>query len=131
MSLELFKFIQRHIEDDLHVVITRYRRQRCAVITGREHGVDTASDIHGHKIVAVIEYESLHNRLQQRLIRVVTQGQVGVNAPVLFLLKGEIETVDGGAYRWWDAYEVNMLKQFSGQAVLYTPARGTSFQVTW
>lgn len=42
-----------------------------------------------------------------------------------------IETVDGGAYRWWDAYEVNMLKQFSGQAVLYTPARGTSFQVTY
>lgn len=42
-----------------------------------------------------------------------------------------VETVDGGAYRWWDAYEVNMLKQFSGQAVLYTPARGTSFQVTY
>lgn len=41
-----------------------------------------------------------------------------------------IETVDGGAYRWWDAYEVNVLKQFSGQAVLYTPARGASFQVT-
>ncbi len=42
-----------------------------------------------------------------------------------------IRTADGGAAQLWDVFEVNVLKQFANQAVLYTPARGASFPVTY
>ncbi len=42
-----------------------------------------------------------------------------------------IRTADGGTQQLWDVFEVNVLKQFANQAVLYTPARGDSFPVTY
>lgn len=42
-----------------------------------------------------------------------------------------VKTVDGGKAQEWSAFEVNVLKQFENQSVLYTPTRGSAFSVTY
>lgn len=51
-------------------------------------------------------------------------GEPGVFVHLYMLKNGE-------RVLWDSVYEVNVRKQFAGQAVLYTPARGDSFPVTY
>lgn len=48
--------------------------------------------------------------------------------PSIFI---SVKTADSGAPQLWDAYEVNVLKQQAHSAIIYTPARGASFPVTY
>ena len=48
--------------------------------------------------------------------------------PAMFF---RVKTTDGGKAQEWSGYECNVLSQFANQSVLYTPARGASFPVTY
>lgn len=61
-------------------------------------------------------------------VGITSTGEVRWGRPAIFV---RVKTADDGAAQQWAAFEVNVLKQFNNQAVLYTPARGASFPVTY
>ncbi len=61
-------------------------------------------------------------------LAITADNKASIGRPGLFF---RIETCDGGSRLWWDAFEVNQLAQMAGQAVIYTPARGSSAPVSY
>ena len=59
---------------------------------------------------------------------ITSSNEMRYGRPSVFV---RVKTTDGGTPQQWSAFEVNVLKQFDNQAVLYTPARGASFPVTF
>lgn len=59
---------------------------------------------------------------------ITATGEMRWGRPAVFV---RVKTADGGTAQQWAAFEVNVLNQFSNQSVLYTPARGASFPVTY
>ncbi len=59
---------------------------------------------------------------------ITSANEMRYGRPALFY---RVKTADGGKVQEWSAFEVNVLKQFENQSVLYTPARGASFPVTY
>lgn len=61
-------------------------------------------------------------------VGITDSGEVRWGRPSVFV---RLKTVDEKAAQQWAAFEVNVLKQFANQSVLYTPVRGGSFPVTY
>lgn len=59
---------------------------------------------------------------------ITASGELRWGRPAVFV---RVKTADGGTAQQWAAFEVNVLSQFANQSVLYTPARGGSFPVTY
>lgn len=59
---------------------------------------------------------------------ITASGEMRYGRPAVFV---RVKTADEGTRQEWSAFEVNVLKQFDNQAVLYTPARGSAFSVTF
>ncbi len=59
---------------------------------------------------------------------ITSSNEMRYGRPAMFY---RVKTVDGGTAQQWSGFEVNVLKQFNNQSVIYTPARGTSFPVTY
>ena len=59
---------------------------------------------------------------------ITASNEMRYGRPAVFV---RVKTTDSGAPQQWAAFEVNVLKQFDNQSVLYTPARGSSFPVTF
>jgi len=56
--------------------------------------------------------------------------EVRFGRPAMFFRVKTVDDGEGREHQEWSAFEVNDLKQFANQAVLYTPARGASVPVT-
>lgn len=76
----------------------------------------------------MIDGEMVYGSSGRSTLGITEDNRALMGRPGLFY---RIAAVDGGSHMEWSAFEVNVLKQFANQAVLYTPARGTSYPVTY
>ncbi len=59
---------------------------------------------------------------------ITADNEMRYGTPSLFF---QVKTTDDGALQQWSGFEFNVLAQFANQSVVYTPARGASFPVTY
>lgn len=76
----------------------------------------------------MIDGEMVYGSSGRSTLGITEDNRALMGRPGLFY---RIAAVDGGSNMEWSAFEVNVLKQFANQAVLYTPARGASYPVTY
>ncbi len=92
------------------------------VVNGNFFNVSAAvKDPVGH---VMIDGTMVYGNSGRSTLGITSNNQAIMGRPGLFY---RVESPDGSL--WWDAFEVNMLKQFAGQAVLYTPARGGNVSI--
>lgn len=86
---------------------------------------DTIKDPVGHLMA---DGQFLYASSGGTTLGITADNKMYYGQPAVFV---HVRTADGGTQQVWDVFEVNVLKQFANQAVLYTPARGDSFPVTY
>ncbi len=94
------------------------------VVNGNFFNVSAAvKDPVGH---VMIDGKMVYGNSGRSTLAITDQHRAIMGRPGLFY---RVESPDGSL--WWDAFEVNVLQQFAGQAVLYTPARGASVSISY
>ena len=85
----------------------------------------TIKDPIGHVMVGG---EFLYGSSGISSLGITADNEMRYGSPALFY---RVKTTDGGKAQEWAAFEFNVLAQFANQSVIYTPARGSSFPVTY
>lgn len=86
---------------------------------------DAVKDPVGH---VMVDGQFLYASSGGTTLGITADNRMYYGRPSIFI---SVKTADGGAPQLWDTYEVNVLKQQPNSAILYTPARGGSFPVTY
>ena len=86
---------------------------------------DPIKDPIGHLMV---DGQFLYGSTGMMTLGLTADGRMTFGRPPVFF---RVKTTDGGKAQEWSGYECNVLAQFANQSVLYTPARGASFPVTY
>lgn len=74
----------------------------------------------------MIDGQMIYGNSGRSTLAITADNKAIMGRPGLFY---RVESTDGA--KQWAAFEVNVLQQFAGQAVLYTPARGASVSITY
>ena len=86
---------------------------------------DEIQDPIGH---VMVDGEFLYASTGMASIGITADNKMTFGRPPMFF---RVKTTDSGTAQEWSGFEVNVLSQFANQSVLYTPARGASFPVTY
>ena len=86
---------------------------------------DVVKDPIGH---VMVDGQFLYGTTGMYSIGITADNRMTFGRPPMFF---RVKTTDGGTAQEWSGYECNVLSQFANQSVLYTPARGASFPVTY
>ena len=76
----------------------------------------------------MVDGEFLYGSSGISSLGITADNETRYGSPALFY---RVKTTDDGKAQQWSGFEFNVLSQFADQSVVYTPARGSSFPVTY